>query len=197
MGARCISRSLAGECSVTVTLPLQPPPRESVILVDADDRQVGLAERGVAHAPGGLRHRALSVYLFDADGRLLLQQRSLGKALWAGSWSNSCCTHPRPGEDVAAAAQRRVREELGVDVSLRALFRYEYRADDGARGTEHEVVHVFAGTVDAAALDLAPDEVAAVRWMSRAELDEAFASASAAYTPWFRTAWPRVAAATR
>lgn len=161
---------------------------DSLVLVDADDRELGVATRADCHTLGGRRHRAFSVYLFDDEGRLLLQQRSAEKPLWPGYWSNSCCSHPRPGEDVAEAAARRVREELGVDTAVVPRFRYEYRADFGLAGTEHEVVHVFVGHVDPAAVRADEAEVAAWRMVELDELEREL-RADDVFTPWFRIAW--------
>lgn len=166
-------------------------PPDLLVLVDAEDRALGTATRAECHAPGGLRHRALSVYLLDEAGRLLLQQRQTTKLLWPLFWSNSCCSHPQPGEDVAIAARRRVREELGVDVQVAPAFRYEYRADFGTVGTEHEVVHVFVGRVSPAALAPSPEEVADVRFLAPADVEAELADV-ARTTPWFRLAWPRL-----
>jgi isopentenyl-diphosphate delta-isomerase len=167
--------------------------QDLLILVDGEDRQLGTATRAACHAPGGRRHRALSVYLFDGAGRLVVQRRQASKQLWPLFWSNSCCSHPRPGEDVASAARRRVREELGVDVPLTHAFHYEYRADFGDVGTEHEVVHVFVGRVEAHELVPNPDEVADLRLLTRAELEAELGDPSST-TPWFRLAWPRLCA---
>jgi isopentenyl-diphosphate delta-isomerase len=162
-------------------------------LVDGEDRAVGTATRAECHAPGGLRHRALSVYLFDGAGRLVVQRRQSSKQLWPLYWSNSCCSHPRAGEDVADAARRRVREELGVDLPLTPAFHYEYRADFGAVGTEHEVVHVFLGRVELGDLVPNPAEVADLRALARAELVVELADPTRT-TPWFRIAWARLRA---
>jgi isopentenyl-diphosphate delta-isomerase type 1 len=87
-----------------------------VELVDERGRAIGQAARATIHHRTTPRHRAFSVYLNDAAGRVLLTRRSLSKITWPGVWSNSCCGHPRPGESDTAAIQRRVREELGVEV---------------------------------------------------------------------------------
>lgn len=117
---------------------------DQVILVDADDRAIGAAPKLAAHREG-LLHRAVSVQLRDHSGRLLLQKRHVGKYHSGGLWSNTCCSHPRPGEDTAAAAQRRLLEEMGIACPLTRLFTASYRAvlDNGM--TENEVVHCFGG----------------------------------------------------
>ena len=101
---------------------------DQVILVDAGDRAIGTAPKLAAHREG-LLHRAVSVQLRDHSGRLLLQKRHIGKYHSGGLWSNTCCSHPRPGEDTVAAAQRRLLEEMGIACSLTRLFTASYRAE--------------------------------------------------------------------
>src|SRR5689334_1471602 len=103
---------------------------EQVVLVDEDDREVGLASKLDAHR-AGQRHRAVSVFVFDTDGRLLLQRRSAGKYHSGGRWANTCCSHPRPGESTGEAASRRLREEMGVECSLEPRGQFTYRIDVG------------------------------------------------------------------
>jgi isopentenyl-diphosphate delta-isomerase len=112
--------------------------------VDPDDRETGTAEKLAAHR-GGLLHRAFSVFVFDMRDNLLLQRRAEGKYHSPGVWSNTCCGHPRPGEDLATAARRRLREEMGFDCALTHQFSFVYRADLGGGLVEHEVDHVFTG----------------------------------------------------
>lgn len=164
---------------------------EPLVLVDADGEQVGVATRAACHAVDGLRHRAFSVYLFDDEGRLLVHQRHDTKPLWPGFWTNSCCSHPLDGEPLEDAARRRVREELGVDVEVRPVHRYEYRATFGDVGTEHEVVTAFVGRVDPAALAPHPEEIAAIEFYEPDRLDAEIGD-EARFTPWFRIAWPVV-----
>jgi len=159
-----------------------------VVLVDEADREVGISEKLEAHRDGGRLHRAFSVFLFDDEGRLLLQQRARAKYHFALRWTNSCCGHPRPGEDLAVAAQRRVREELGVDPALRRLFSFVYEATDEASGlTEREFDHVFVGrlTCDPAP---APEEVADFAWRHPSEILADVSARAARYTPWFAPA---------
>ena len=107
---------------------------EQVVLVDEGDRAIGAAEKLSAHRDGGRLHRAFSVFLFDAQGRVLLQRRAVAKYHFPLLWTNACCGHPRPGEGVVEAARRRVREELGVAVTLRPAFAFVYAAEDPATG---------------------------------------------------------------
>jgi isopentenyl-diphosphate delta-isomerase len=161
---------------------------ERVILVDEDDNEIGTAEKIATHREGGRLHRAFSVFLFDAQGRMLIQQRAAVKYHFAGIWANACCGHPRPGEDVPTAARRRVREELGVDVEVRPVFAFRYEADDIESGlTEREYDHVLVGGLDSEP-DPDPDEVAAVAWLAPDELRADVAARPEAYAPWFRDA---------
>ena len=157
---------------------------ERVVLVDEDDREVGTEEKQRAHLDGRL-HRALSVFVLNGRGELLLQRRAAAKYHSGGLWTNTCCSHPRPGEPVADAARRRLREEMGVACELAPAFTFLYHAGVGGGLVEHEYDHVFAGRCD---LDPEPDPAEADAWRW-AELDAAAAAAAArpdAFTPWLR-----------
>ncbi len=117
---------------------------EEVILVDAEDRDLGTAPKLAAHRRGAL-HRAFSVLIHDGAGNLLLQKRHTDKYHSGGLWTNACCGHPRPGEEIAAAARRRLKEEMGIVCDLQPLGTLIYRADVGGGLIEHELVHLFAG----------------------------------------------------
>lgn len=144
---------------------------QQVVLVDRSDIEVGVEERATAHLEG-LLHRAVSVFLFDPAGRVLLQKRSRDKSVFGGKWANSCCTHPRPGEDVAAAAERRVREELGIDVPLVRVGSFIYEATDDESGQkEHEFDHVLVG-VTSLTPDPDPVEIEEIRWLDLGVLRE-------------------------
>jgi len=171
-----------------------PETGERVVLVDEHDRPVGTAEKLAAHRDGGRLHRAFSVFLFDASGRMLVQRRAAAKYHFPLLWTNACCSHPRPEEPVAEAARRRVREELGIEVALRPAFRFVYAAEDAASGlTEREYDHVFVGRLDG---EPAPDpaEVDAIAWRDPAELLRDATARPERYTPWFREALPRLEA---
>lgn len=162
-----------------------------LILVDENDRQVGVKEKLRVHQDGDL-HRALSVFLFDPGGRLLLQQRAGGKYHSAGLWTNTCCSHPRPGEDVKDAAVRRLEEEMGIRCGdLQPAFTFTYQAAVGNGLVEHEFDHVFAGTSDAApAPD--PQEVGGYKYMTLHEIEEDLVQHPLNYTTWFRLIFSRI-----
>jgi isopentenyl-diphosphate Delta-isomerase len=158
-----------------------------VILVDEHDRPIGVREKQRVHVEGTL-HRAISIFVFDRAGeRLLLQQRAFEKYHSGGLWSNTCCSHPAPGETAIDAAHRRLREELGFDCPLDFAFSFTYRAEVGDSLVEHELDHVFIGYCDAVA---APDatEISAVAWMRIHELLADLAARPERYSPWFSIA---------
>jgi isopentenyl-diphosphate delta-isomerase len=166
---------------------------EMVVLVDEHDREVGEAPKLLAHQRG-LLHRAFSVFVLNAAGEVLLQRRADGKYHSGGLWTNTACGHPRPGEPVAAAARRRLREEMGFDCALAPAGSFIYRKEVGGDLVEHELDHVFLGRHDAAPH---PDaaEVSEWRWTPAAA---ALADATAHpghYTPWFALALAELAAA--
>ncbi|MFJ3659508.1 isopentenyl-diphosphate Delta-isomerase [Streptomyces sp. NPDC090119] len=161
---------------------------ESILLelVDENGVTIGTAEKLAAHQPPGQLHRAFSVFLFDERGRLLLQQRALGKYHSPGVWSNTCCGHPYPGEAPFAAAARRTHEELGVSPSLLAQAgTVRYNHPDPASGlVEQEYNHLFVGLVQQT---LAPDpaEVGGTAFVTAAELAERHAREP--FSAWFMT----------
>jgi len=158
---------------------------QHVVLVDEDDREQGTAEKLRAHTEGWL-HRAFSVFVFDAAGQLLIQQRAPDKYHSGGLWSNTCCSHPAPGEPPAVAARRRLHEEMGFSCAVTRAFGTTYRAPVGGRLTEHEYDHVFVAMVDSVQVHPNPSEVAAWRWVSPAVLRENIQTRPDRYTPWFR-----------
>ncbi len=147
-----------------------------VDLVDSTGRSVGSTTVAEAHRVPGRRHRAVSVLLVSPDGsRLLLQQRSAAKLRFPSRWANSCCGHPRPGQSAVDAARQRMQEELNLaGVTLTEVGVYQYQAADPASGlVEHEYDHVLLGRL-APEQSLQPDpaEVAELRWVTPAELNE-------------------------
>lgn len=158
----------------------------SVVLVDANDRPLGTADKLEAHAEGWL-HRAFSIFVFDAHDRLLLQQRHAGKYHSGGLWSNTCCSHPYPGESLTDATQRRLVEEMGFTCTLDRKFGFTYRASVGGDLTEHEYDHVFVGrTLTTPDVMPHPDEVSDWRWVDPHALRDDVAARPERYTVWFR-----------
>jgi len=155
-------------------------------LVDEDGTTIGTAEKLSAHEAPGRLHRAFSVFLFDDDGRLLLQRRALGKYHSPGVWSNTCCGHPYPGEPPFVAAARRVGEELGVaPYSLREAGTVRYNHPDPDSGlVEQEFNHLFAGVLRATP-DPDPEEIAETAFVTPEEL--ARRHAEGVFSSWFMT----------
>jgi len=140
---------------------------EWVVLVDEEDRELGVAAKSAVHHAATPLHRAFSLFLFDRDGRTLLQRRALSKRTWPGVWSNACCGHPGPGETRRDAVMRRVRQELGVTPRDLAeiLPDYRYRAErDGV--VENEICPVWVGRLGVDAPTPDPAEVEEVRWVA-------------------------------
>ena len=117
---------------------------EKVILVDKNDRQIGLMEKQEAHVKG-LLHRAFSIFIFNSNNELLIQKRALQKYHSGGLWTNTCCSHPREKETILEAAHRRLHEEMGMTCKLELKFNFIYKAKLDNNLYEHEFDHVFFG----------------------------------------------------
>lgn len=167
---------------------LLPP----VILVNEQDEPVGTMEKMEAHRKG-LLHRAFSVFIVNAKGEMLLQQRAMNKYHSGGLWTNTCCSHPLPGEDILTASHRRLAEEMGFDCPLREVFSFTYRAALDNDLTEHEFDHVLLGVYDGA---LQPDasEVMAYRFLPVEDIKRLLQEAPHTFTHWFHIAFPKIAA---
>jgi len=157
---------------------------EHLILVDVEDRAIGVAPKLAVHRHGSL-HRAISVQLRDASGRLLLQKRSRDKYHSGGLWTNTCCSHPHPGEGADSAAQRRLMQEMGIACALAPLFITRYRAVLDNDMIEHEVVHCFGGTYSG---EVKPDptEADGYAWVEPGELRSDVERTPDRYSAWFR-----------
>lgn len=164
---------------------------QMVILVDENDRQLGLEDKLAAHRNGARLHRAFSVFVFNKRGEMLLQQRAMGKYHSQGKWTNACCSHPMPGESVVDAAHRRLREEMGFDCDMREAFSFIYKADVGNGLTEHEYDHVFLGNHDGG-IEINEEEAMDYRWISLEKLKEEMRQNPDAFTPWLRISLDRV-----
>lgn len=164
---------------------------ERLILVDLDDNDTGVLSKAECHDGEGTLHRAFSVFLFNRDGELLLQQRASGKRLWPMFWSNSCCSHPRYGESIELAAERRLQDELHAKATLEFIYKFAYRANFNGLGSEHELCHVFLGFLGNGAT-ANETEIEALRYVSAAELEEEFQTRPESFTPWFKMEWQRL-----
>ncbi len=163
---------------------------EEVILVDEHDVSVGAMEKMEAHEKAVL-HRAFSVFIFNANGEMLLQQRALSKYHSGGLWTNSCCSHPRPGEEIYQAASRRLTEEMGFTTPIKKVFDFIYKADFSNGLTEYEFDHVFAGYYDG---KIEPNEIEVCNYQYRSmqEIESMLKDDPELFTVWFHIAFPKV-----
>ena len=157
---------------------------ELVILVDDQDNEIGMMEKLEAHRKG-LLHRAISVFVFNTRGEMLLQQRAASKYHSPLLWTNASCSHPRQNEATIAAAKRRLGEEMGMIAALSPAFSFMYHAALGNGLTEHEYDHVFTGICDDAPR-INEAEVASWRYVSRAELEAEITAGPQQFTEWFK-----------
>ena len=161
-----------------------------VILVDEKDVATGAMEKMEAHQKASL-HRAFSIFIFNSQGKMLLQKRAAGKYHSAGLWTNACCSHPQPGEDTLKAAEKRLKEEMGFITPLKKVFDFIYRANLDNGLTEHEFDHVFVGTYDGAVFpDL--DEASDYCYQTTEEIKRSLLAHPKKYTEWFKIAFPKL-----
>lgn len=162
---------------------------ERVVLVNDQDEVIGTEEKTRAHLLGTL-HRAFSVFIMNSEGQLLVQKRALTKYHSGGLWSNTCCGHPRPAETVAQASRRRLREEMGFESNLKAIFNFVYCAhlEDGL--IENEFDHVLVGSFEGVP-DPNPAEISEWRWIHLATLSVDLQRDPENYTYWFRLSFER------
>lgn len=161
---------------------------ELLILVNAQDESTGFLSKAECHDGAGVLHRAFSLFLFNKNGELLLQQRSAEKRLWPLFWSNSCCSHPRKGESLELAAQRRLSEELNAAAELEFVYKFSYQAEFGSVGSENEMCSVFFGRLDSNVI-ANDSEIAATRFISAQDLSAELAKNPQSFTPWLRMEW--------
>jgi isopentenyl-diphosphate delta-isomerase len=163
---------------------------EQVILVDENDVSTGTMAKMEAHEKAVL-HRAFSIFIFNTKGEMLLQQRAAGKYHSGGLWSNSCCSHPRPGEETAAAAARRLQEEMGFEARLEKIFDFVYKASFENGLAEHEFDHVFIGYHDG---PVNPDknEAGDYAYMSMPDIQKMMQTQPELFTAWFHIAFPKI-----
>lgn len=163
-----------------------------VILVDENDVQIGVMPKLEAHRQGRL-HRAFSVFIFNDKGELLLQRRADDKYHSGGLWTNTCCSHPRPGESIEQAAHARMQEEVGFDCPLQERFSFTYKVAFENGMNEYEFDHVLTGVYNQDPV-LNPEEASAFRWASPDEVREEVRLHPEQYTYWFLQCIDRVLA---
>ena len=166
---------------------------EQLILVDEQDRELGFKAKADCHTGRGVLHRAFSIFVFNSENELLLQQRAAAKMLWPGFWSNTCCSHPRRGETMATAVTRRLEQELGFTCPLEYLYKFKYHAQFGAVGAEHELCSVYFGRYDGP-VDVNVNEIAAWRFVGVDALEQELSMAPETFTPWFKMEWVHIRA---
>ena len=164
---------------------------EQLILVDEFDREIGAMPKGQCHEGSGTLHRAFSIFVFNENDELLLQQRSAQKPLWPEFWSNTCCSHPRVGETMEEATIRRLDQELGFECPLHFLYKFKYQADFGTLGAEHEFCWVYFGR-HGGSVDANASEIANWRYIGVDELEAELADVPDQFTPWFKMEWVHI-----
>lgn len=157
---------------------------EKVILVDVNDEPIGLMEKIAAHEQA-LLHRAFSVFIFNDNNELMLQQRAASKYHSPLLWTNTCCSHQRPGETNVQAGERRLQEEMGFEVELTELFHFIYKAPFDNGLTEHELDHVMIGKFNGVP-DINREEVENWKWITLEELKQDMSHYPENYTAWFK-----------
>lgn len=157
---------------------------EQVILVDENDKQIGLMPKLEAHEKA-LLHRAFSVFVFNDQGKLLLQQRASHKYHSPLLWTNTCCSHQRDGESNIQAGTRRLKEEMGFTCELKELFSFIYKAPFDNGLTEHELDHVMVGEFEGEP-KINKNEVESYKWMTLDEVKNDIKAQPERYTEWFK-----------
>ncbi|WP_295233765.1 isopentenyl-diphosphate Delta-isomerase [Sediminibacterium sp.] len=163
---------------------------EQVILVNEADQEIGFMEKMEAHEKAVL-HRAFSVFILNDAGEMLLQQRASNKYHSANLWTNTCCSHPKPGEVTKNAAHRRLQEEMGFDTPLEKAFDFVYKAPFDNGLTEYEFDHVFIGNYQGN-IQPNPLEVKDYAFRTFENINQLIATKPTEFTSWFLIAFPKV-----
>ena len=156
---------------------------EKLVLVDKNDNQIGLMPKMEAHQKGIL-HRAFSIFIFNSENQILLQKRSSNKYHSGGLWTNTCCSHPRDGENIIDAGSRRLSEEMGIKTELKQAFNFTYKAELENGLIEHEYDHVLIGEFNGSPI-LNKDEAEDWKWVSIEEVRKDIKENETDYTVWF------------
>lgn len=157
---------------------------EEVILVDELDNAIGTMEKMEAHRRGAL-HRAFSILLFNSKGEILLQKRSPKKYHSGGLWTNTCCSHPLPGESMESATRRKLIQEMGIDLTPEFAYKFIYKTGLDHDLIEHELDHVFIGSFNGKPA-INTDEVESWKYMDRISLKMEMQRYPERFTHWFK-----------
>ncbi len=157
---------------------------EQVILVNEKDKKIGLMPKIEAHEKA-LLHRAFSVFIFNDNNELLLQQRAAHKYHSPLLWTNTCCSHQRDGESNLDAGKRRLQEEMGFECELKEVTSFIYKASFDNGLTEHELDHIMVGRFNENPL-INKEEVESFKWMTLEEVKNDIAGHPRLYTEWFK-----------
>jgi isopentenyl-diphosphate Delta-isomerase len=161
-----------------------------IILVNENDVQIGTMEKIEVHQKG-LLHRAFSIFIFNDNGLMLLQQRATSKYHSGGLWTNACCSHPYLNQQLIPSAQKRLQEEMGFTTALTKAFEFTYQASFDNGLIEHEYDHVFIGQYNG---EIQPNatEVKDFCYLSMEEIKNSIQSHPQKYTEWFKIAFPKL-----
>ncbi len=161
-------------------------------MVNENDEQIGTMEKMEAHVKGKL-HRAFSIFIFNSKGEMLLQQRASGKYHNGGLWTNTCCSHPLPGENILSAASRRLSEEMGFTIKLTPAFNFTYKATFNNGLTEYEYDHVLTGLYNGD-VNVNASEVSDYCYKTIEDIEASLLTHPQKYTEWFKLALPGIKA---
>lgn len=164
---------------------------EKLILVDENDNIQGYKTKIECHQGNGILHRAFSIFIFNSKNQLLLQKRSDQKLLWPLFWSNSCCSHPRKGEEYNVAIHRRLKEELGIDTKLKYLFKFQYQVNFEDVGSENELCSVYIGKSNDSII-VNKNEIAEWKYIDVDKMESEMEINPEHFTPWFKMEWERI-----
>lgn len=162
-----------------------------VILVDENGKEVGTEDKLKAHKDGGKLHSAFSIFVFNSDGKLMLQKRAKKKYHFGGLWTNTCCSHPIPDKSLLESAHIRLKEEMGFDTDLEKIFDFIYKATWENGLTEHEFDNVIIGHYDEKP-NPNPKEVDDWKWIDPKTLKKDIKQNPEKYSPWFKKSLPKV-----
>lgn len=164
---------------------------ELLITVNENDEELRYKSKAECHDGEGILHRAFSIFIFNDNMQLLIQKRSVQKRLWPLFWSNSCCSHPRKGEQIETAAQRRLIEEIGISAPLKFLFKFQYLAKYKDIGSEREVCSVFAGKSNNE-VSANQNEIDEWKYIDIPELEREMDKNGDRFSPWLKMEWQQI-----